>query len=301
VQLSIEFEDGSMHHVVSDDSWRGDFSPIGLNCIYDGEDYDAQLEQPGWDVPGFDDSRWGPVNAVAPPCGKLVALDHPANRVTKRFAPVSLCEPRPGVYVFDMGTVMTGWCRLSIPNGTRGQTVTLRYAELQHDDGTIDPRTAGGARQADRYTMRGDTIEAYEPRFTYHGFRYVEVTGLPDSPDLDTLQACFVHNGVEPAGTFECGHELINRIHQCTLRSQCCNLQMGVPTDDTQRPKSGWVGAAMHGATRTSRSTTWTPRSSGASGLPTSTISRTKSLGWSVTSHPCRALVKTWSGARRSC
>ncbi len=245
VQLEIECEDGSKERVLSDGSWQGDWSPITLSCIYDGEDYDARLEQEGWDMPGFAGGRWKSVNVVSGPGGKLTAVDHQLNKVMRRFAPLSVCEPAPGVFVFDMGTVMTGWCRLTVPKGLAGETVTLRYAELQHQSGMIDPRTAGGARQADVYTMRGAENESYEPRFTYHGFRYVEVTGFPGEPALDSLQACHVYNGVESTGTFECGHALINKIHTCTVQSQKCNMQMGVPTDDTQREERlGWCGDA---------------------------------------------------------
>lgn len=245
VQVELEHADGSSERVVSDASWQGDWSPIGLNCIYDGEDYDARLEQAGWDAPGFDAGAWRPVNRVASPGGRLVAMDHAPNRIMRRFKPAALSEPAPGVFVFDMGTVMTGWAALRIPLGRAGETVTLRYAELLDEKGMLDASTAGGARQAERYIMKGADEERYEPRFTYHGFRYVEVTGFPGRPDLDTLEACFVHSGVEQAGSFECGHELINKIHACTLQSQRCNLQMGVPTDDTQREERlGWCGDA---------------------------------------------------------
>ena len=245
VQLDIEFHDGTTQRLISDETWQGDWSPIELNCIYDGEDYDARLEQNGWDRPGFDDSAWRRVTIVSPPGGTLTPMDHQANKVMRRFKPKAMCEPKPGIFVFDMGTVMTGWATLRIPRGIAGQTVTLRYAELQHEDGMINPMTAGGARQADLYTMKGAANESYEPRFTYHGFRFVEVTGFPGIPDLETLEACFVHQGVEQAGTFECGHDLINKIHACTLQSQRCNMQMGVPTDDTQREERlGWCGDA---------------------------------------------------------
>lgn len=245
VQLALEYDDGTVGHVVSDASWQGAWSPITFNCIYDGEDYDARLEQPGWDAPGGETDAWRPVNVVQVPGGRLVAMDHAPNRVMKRFKPVCVAELEPGVFVFDMGTVMTGWAGLRIPRGRAGGTVTLRYAELQHENGMINPMTAGGARQADLYTMKGETDEHYEPRFTYHGFRYVEVTGFPGTPDLDNLEACFVHSGVEQSGTFECGHDLINKIHRCTVQSQRCNMQMGVPTDDTQREERlGWCGDA---------------------------------------------------------
>ncbi|MFO7821699.1 MAG: family 78 glycoside hydrolase catalytic domain, partial [Lentisphaeria bacterium] len=150
-----------------------------------------------------------------------------------------------GVFVVDTGTVMAGWVRLIIPQGKRGETVTLRYAELLHEDGMVDTSTANRARQQDAYTMKGTADETYEPRFTYHGFRYVEITGFPGQPEVDNFAACLVHNSVRPVGTFECAHELINKIHSCTVQSQRCNFQMGVPTDDTQRPeRQGWGGDA---------------------------------------------------------
>jgi alpha-L-rhamnosidase len=245
LQVELEYADGSAGRVVSDESWQGDWSPIGLNCIYDGEDYDARREQAGWDAPGFEGSHWQRVNVVPAPGGRLVAMAHAPNKVMRRFRPVAVTEPQPGHFVFDMGTVMTGWAALRIPQGKAGETVALRYSEMLFDSGMIRPKMTSGCRQAERYTMKGAGNEVYEPRFTYHGFRYVELTGFPGKPDLDTLEACFVHNGVEQVGTFECGHALLNKIHSCTLQSQRCNLQMGVPTDDTQREERlGWCGDA---------------------------------------------------------
>ncbi len=245
VQIEIEFEDGLIHRVVSDGSWQGDWSPITFNCIYDGEDYDARRVQEGWDSPGFSSHKWNAANLVSSPGGRLVAMDHEANQIVETFKPLSTCEPKPGVLVYDMGTVMTGWARLRIPHGTVDGKVILRYAELQNEDGMVNCDSAGGARQADVYIMRGVANEVYEPRFTYHGFRYVEMTGYPGKPDLDSLEACFVRNAVAQTGAFECGHEQINKIHRCTLQSQRCNLQMGVPTDDTQREERlGWAGDA---------------------------------------------------------
>jgi len=243
VQIEIECEGGVTQRVVTDDIWRGAWSPITFNCIYDGEDYDARAQQPGWDRPGFDASRWRPVNVVPGPGGMLTPATHEAEKVVETFRPVSMSQPEPGVYVYDMGRNMTGWVRLRVAGGVRGQAVTLRYAEKIHDDGRLDPSTAGGARQADVYTMKGADEERYEPRFTYHGFQYVELTGYPAVPDLDTVEACFAHGAVAQTGSFECGHELINRIHHCTVQSQRCNIQMGVVIDDTQRAERlGWCG-----------------------------------------------------------
>lgn len=245
LQLEIEYEDYTTEIITSNETWRGEFSPITLNCIYDGEDYDARLEKTGWDEKGYDDTDWSPVNLVSAPGGKLSSLDHQPNKIMESFKAVSISQPEPGVFVFDMGKVMTGWVSLVIPKGIKGQSVKLRYAELKHQNGMIDCRTAGNARQTDIYTMKGGKDESYEPRFTYHGFRYVELTGFPGKPDLETLKASFVYNGVDQIGSFKCADDLINKIHSCTLQSQRCNLQMGVPTDDTQREERlGWCGDA---------------------------------------------------------
>ncbi len=244
VQIEIEYADGSRQRVCSDAKWRGAGSPITFNCIYDGEDYDARLEQTGWDAPGFDDSAWRAVNIVPGPGGRREMAAHEPGRVVERVRPVAVWESEPGVYIFDLGRNMTGWVRLAIPNGRRGETVRLRYAEAVDSQGRLDPRTNGGARQEDRYTMKGGA-ETYEPRFTYHGFQYVAVSGYPGVPTPDVVAGCFVRTAVAQIGAFECAHPLINKIHRCTLQSQMCNLQMGVPTDDTQRPERlGWAGDA---------------------------------------------------------
>ena len=241
IQLAIEFEDGSLTQVISDDSWRGDWSPITSNCIYDGEKYDSRLEQNDWDSPSFDDSKWSNVNQVPGPGGNLSPISHEQNKVVERSPSVSQQEISPGVYVIDLGRNMTGWLRLKIKEGIRGQEIKMRFAEDIFDDGSINCSTAGEAKQEDRYIMKGASEECFEPRFTYHGFQYVEITGYPGVPTPDNVEACFVHTAVEETGEFESGNELINRIHTCTVQTQLCNLQMGVVTDDTQRAERlGW-------------------------------------------------------------
>lgn len=243
VQIVIEREDGESQCIVSDESWQGDWGPIIFNCLYDGEDYDARAEQDGWDHPGFDASAWRQVSVVPSSGGALTPATHEADKVVETFQPVSMRESDPGVYVYDFGRNMTGWVRLRIVGGISGGTVKLRFAEQIHDDGTLNPATAGGARQADNYIMKGADEEVHEPRFTYHGFQYVELTGYPGTPNLDTVEACFAHADVARTGEFECGHDLINKIHRCTVQSQLCNIQMGVVTDDTQRAERlGWCG-----------------------------------------------------------
>ena len=259
-QLEIEFEDGSRERIVTDDSWRGDWSPITANCIYDGEEYDARLEQPGWDTPGFDASSWRPVNLVKSPGGTLAPATHEPELVVETIRPVSLCEPRPGAYVFDLGKNITGWARLRVAGGERGAEIRLRFAEAIHQDGTINPASQNAARQADSYVVKGPGEEVHEPRFTYHGFRYVEVTGYPGAPGIDAIEGRFARAAVARTGAFECASDAINNIPRCTLQSQLCNIQMGVPTDDTQRPERlGW-GADAWGTAQEALYNLWMPR-----------------------------------------
>ncbi len=260
VQFEIEFEDGSRHQVVSDGSWRGAWSPITFNCLYDGETYDARLEQDGWDRPAFDDSAWQPARLVASPGGVLRPVEHEPGRVLETIRPVAMKEPEPGVYVYDLGRNITGWVRLSVRDGAAGDLVTLRFGEAMHANGALNASSNNAARQTDRYTLRGGAAELYEPRFTYHGFQFVELTGHPGTPDLDTLTGCFVRTAVALTGSFDCAHEGICRIHRCTLQSQLCNVQMGVPTDDTQRPERlGW-GADAWGTAVEALYNLWMPR-----------------------------------------
>lgn len=245
MQLEIEYEDGSKESIVSDDQWKASWSPIIFNCLFDGEHYDARLEQEGWNKPGFDDSSWSPVNIVPSPGGKLRSALHEPGKVTQIIEPVSLNEPRPDTFVFDLGQNIAGWVSLKV-DGPAGTTVKLKFAEQIHPDGMIDPSSSRAALQEDHYILKGEGPEVFEPRFTYHGFQYIQVTGFPGSPVLETLEASFVQNAVEPAGSFTCSNDLINRIHLCTVQSQRSNVQMGVPTDDTQRPeRQGWGADAL--------------------------------------------------------
>ncbi len=243
VQLMVDYTDGTTETVVSDASWKGAWSPITHNCIYDGEIYDARLEQDGWDCVEFDDANWESVRVVPKPGGVLTALRHEPNKVVERFRPVAMCEPSPSVFIYDIGRNITGWVQLRVKGGGRGETITLRYGEAQHADGSLNTKSSNAALQRDQYILRGQGQETYAPRFTYHGFQYVEVRGYPGKPGLDSLEACFVRSAVEETGSFSSGNDLLNKIHACTMQSQKCNIQMGVPTDDTQRPERlGWAG-----------------------------------------------------------
>jgi alpha-L-rhamnosidase len=260
IQIEIEFTDGSHKQIVTDDSWHASWSPITFNCIYDGEDYDARMEQPGWDSPEFDSSTWQMVNLVASPGGSLVPMTHEQEQVVETIKPVSMKEPEPGVFVYDLGKNITGWVRLEVQGGESGDIISMRFGEAQYDNGALNVTSNLDARQQDCYTLNGSGKETYEPRFTFHGFQFVEVKGYPGTPDLNSITGQFVRIAVAMNGSFECGNELINNIHRCTLQSQLCNVQMGVPTDDTQRPERlGW-GADAWATAVESLYNLWMPR-----------------------------------------
>ncbi len=244
LQLHIEYADGSSEVVVSDGSWRTAPGPVLSSCVFDGEVYDATQEQPGWDQPGFDDASWQAANVVEPPGGVLISHLMPPIKVIEHLKPVSVSRAKPGVHVFDLGQNFAGWVRLNA-TGPPGTRITLRYAEDIHPDGMIDAKSNERALATDVYVMKGQGREVYEPRFTFHGFRYVEVTGFPGTPELENLLGCVVHTACESTGEFTCDNELINRIHRATRWSQRSNL-MGYPMDCPQRDERlGWFGDAM--------------------------------------------------------
>jgi alpha-L-rhamnosidase len=244
LQLQVELEGGKQLTIVSDTSWKTAPGPITSDSIYDGETYDARLEIPGWDAPGFNDSTWQAAQAAESPGGVLSAQMMPAIRVVDTLVPIGMTNPRPGVYVYDLGQNFSGWGRLRV-SGPRGTAVTMRYAELVYPDGMINRETIRRAKSRDTYTLRGDGGETYEPRFTYHGFRYIELTGFPGTPSLDTLRGRLVHTAVAPTGSFAAANPVLNGIQKIIRWGQRTNLH-SVPTDCDQRDeRMGWLGDAQ--------------------------------------------------------
>jgi len=232
--LDVTFTDGTHQTVTTDNTWKWSTGPITSNDIYAGESYDARLEQNGWDQTGFNDSAWQPVQAVTAPSGNLEADEMPPLRVTGTLSPVSLTQPQPGVYVYDFGQNIAGWERLRV-QGPAGATVRMRTAEEISSNGMLDTTTNRNAASTDTYTLAGTgSTETYEPRFTYHGFRYVEVTGDPQTPTLTSLDARVVHADVTSIGTFSSSDPLLNRIWQ-NNRWTILNNSMSTPTDNPVR------------------------------------------------------------------
>ncbi|MCL4402938.1 MAG: glycoside hydrolase family 78 protein [Acidobacteria bacterium] len=247
-QIQVRYDNGETETIVTDNTWKYTLDgPIRANNVYWGETYDARREMAGWNRAGFSDAGWKAAVEIAVPTPRLESQLMPPIKRMQFLKPVAITEPKPGVYVFDMGQNFAGWARLkaALPAGTE---IRMRFVELLWPDGMINPTTAGiGAThviQTDRYIARGGGVETWEPRFTYHGFRYVEVTGLPSKPGLDLLEGVVVHTAVERAGSFECSDAMLNRLQQATLWTQRSNMH-SIPTDCPARERCGWTGDAQ--------------------------------------------------------
>jgi len=241
LQLNLEYADGTTARVVSDANWKLTLAgPIRANNEYDGEEYDARMEMPGWCQTKFDDSKWQPAQLVKPASPVLSAQIGEPIRVMDTLPPVAISNPKPGVYVFDLGQNLAGWCRLKV-SGPPGAVVKLRHAESLKPDGMIYTDNLRTAKAEDIYTLKGQGVETYEPRFTYHGFRYVEVTGFPGKPALNAIEGRLVYDAVPRAGQFSCSNPLLNQIYHnifWTLRDNYRSMPTDLPRDERQ----GWMG-----------------------------------------------------------
>ena len=246
LQLHIEFTDGTTEVIASDSSWRRTVGPVLLDSVHNGEVYDARREIPGWDKPGFDDSAWQEPELVAAPNGALKSQMMPAIKVVETITPIEITEPKPGVFIFDMGQNFAGWAKLKVSGGPAGTKITMRYGERLLADGTLDRKGLNdfilqGPFQTSVYIMKGCDTEVWEPRFTYHGFRYIEVTGLPTKPTVENLIGQVAHTSFDKAGSFECSNEMLNKIQHMMLWSYRSNF-FGYQTDCPHREKNGWAG-----------------------------------------------------------
>ncbi|RKY05352.1 rhamnosidase [Candidatus Poribacteria bacterium] len=245
LQMEIEFEDGSKELVITDGSWKAAYGPILEADFYMGEAYDARREMPGWDSPGFDDRDWRPV--VVDENVNLELTAHPGVpvRKTMELPAKSVREVEPGVFVFDMGQNMIGVARLKVKGAEPGRRIALRFAEVLNPDGTIYTTNLRKARNRDLYICKGGEEEVWEPRFTFRGFRYVEVRGYPGKPPLDAVTGVVFHSDVPMAGEFECSSDLVNRLVE-NIRWSLRGNYLEVPTDCPQRDeRQGWTGDAQ--------------------------------------------------------
>jgi alpha-L-rhamnosidase len=249
LQLNVTYVDHSTESVYTagNQGWSVTGSPIVRNSVYDGEAYDARLEKSDWDEaveklsePEARTEQWFEAVPVPAPGGKLLSQRVEPIKIMQTLAPVSISSPKPGIYVFDTGQNLAGWARLRVdsPAGTK---VTLKFAELLNEDGTVDQRNLRTASATDEYITRGAGREEWEPRFTYHGFRYIQVEGLPTQPAKDTIAVRVVRSSLRDAGSFDSSNDAVNRIQRMVWWTEASNLH-GIPTDCPQRnERAGWM------------------------------------------------------------
>ncbi|MCP5532634.1 MAG: family 78 glycoside hydrolase catalytic domain [Akkermansiaceae bacterium] len=248
LQLEIKYDDDSSDTIVSDGAWKAtDRGPIRFSGIYDGETYDARMEMPGWDKPGYDDSGWKSVIATPPAADERVApkRHHPV-RIVKEVTAKSVNEPTPGRFVFDLGQNIVGWPKLRIPV-RKDQTVTVRFAEMLEKDGTLYTANYRRAKSTDHYTAAEDGTVTWHPVFTFHGFRYVELSGLPEGtkPEPGWVTGAVLHSDFGWTGRFTSSHDLLNQLQSNIIWGLRGNF-LDVPTDCPQRDERlGWTGDAQ--------------------------------------------------------
>ena len=261
-ELVINYKDGTRTTIQSDNEWKYDLSPVTFNCIYGGEDYDARREHKGWNQVGFDDSHWRPVVMQEAPKGILRPQMAPPVKIMERYdiqkvtklnteqiTSASKSTKRtvdPSAFVLDMGQNLAGFPEITV-RGKRGQKVTLLVAEALTDEGACNQRQTGRQHYYE-YTLKGEGDETWHPRFSYYGFRYIQVEGAvlkgqknPQKlPVLKNIQSCFVYNSAKKVSTFESSNQIFNAAHRLIEKAVRSNMQ-SVFTDCPHREKLGWL------------------------------------------------------------
>ena len=248
-QLELRHADGTTRTVATDGSWKVAAGPIRENDLIHGETHDARLEMPGWALPRFDDAAWAPAAVFPFPDIEISPRLGPPVRATQELKPVAPPRKLPAwpspVWIYDLGQNLVGRVRLRV-RGAAGQVVRLRFAEVLNPDGTLYTDNLRAARQTDRLILRGDPAgETWEPRFTFHGFRYVELSGPRTDPLPGAVTAIVLHSDTPRTGTFACSDPLVNRLQRNIDWSLRANF-LEVPTDCPQRDeRMGWMGDAQ--------------------------------------------------------
>lgn len=248
LNLDIEYTDGTRELISTDDSWKMTADgPIRTNNEYDGEEYDGTKEMPGWSSAGFEDKNWQKAQFVQEAIGTPVAQMNENMQVMETIKPSSVRLLKPGTYILDMGQNMAGWVRMSV-SGVRGQAVKLRFAETLQASGELFVRNLRDARATDQYTLKGIGKESWEPRFVYHGFRYVEITGYPGKPSVSDFEGRVVYDGMKTSGNFISSNETLNSIYKNAYWGIRSNYK-GMPVDCPQRnERQPWLGDRTTGA-----------------------------------------------------
>jgi alpha-L-rhamnosidase len=248
LQLEIEYADGKKQTVVSDESWKGTADgPIRTNNEYDGEEYDATRELPGWNNVDFNDAKWLKAELVKGPAGRIKAQMNEGMKVMEKIHPVGIKTLKPGVHILDMGQNMVGWLSMKV-KGSKGERVRLRFAEILQPDGELYVANLRDAKVTDVYTLNGNGEETWEPRFVYHGFRYVEISNYPGKPTTNDFEGKVIYDSIRTTGTLETSNDVINKVHRNAWWGINGNYK-GMPIDCPQRnERMPWLGDRATGS-----------------------------------------------------
>ena len=239
MELHIEYSNGSKEIIMTDSSWKTAYGPISANCIFDGEKYDTRNEQQGWNIAGFDDSKWKSAVLMEERNIRLEQQKIAPEQVIETIRPIKSYTTSNGSKVYDMGQNFSGWTKIKV-KGEKGAKVILKHAEDIYADSTINSKSNRQAKNTDEYILNGDGVEEYEPRFTYHGFQYTNVQ-VEGKVEVIEVLGRVVTNNCSQNGVLQTDNELINKIHHCTLWSQRSNMH-GLPLDCPQRDERlGWL------------------------------------------------------------
>jgi len=242
LKLMVAYEDGTEEIYSTDSSWKCSYGAVTFNCFYDGEHYDANLEQKSWNENSFDDRTWDNALEVSAPEGALEKNSFFHIKKNRIIKPVKISEKLLGKYVYDFGENISGWAKITV-KGIKGEKIRIRYAEKLVNN-TLDTYSNGNAENIDYYILNSDEIQEYEPRFTLHGFSAIEITIDGCNAEILDVEAYHVHADIEQSGNFTCDNEDINRLHDVILRTQKSAL-MCYPIDCPQRDERlGWLGDA---------------------------------------------------------
>ena len=254
-KLVVNYLNGKSEEITSDNTWKYNYGPLVKNSVYIGVVYDARKEIAGWDLAGFDDNNWNFAKTGQAPGGKLQKTFFPPVQITKEITPIEIYTPDEGKFIVDMGVNFTGTFKMKL-SGNKGDTVTFRFGERIYEDGNLNPMTAvigqikrkgvGGpgapdiAWQTDSYIL-GDSSAWFNPEFTYHTYRYMEITGLNYKPEISDVKGLFMHSNLKRSGNFSSSEELLNKIQEATERTFLANL-VSVQSDCPAREKFGYGG-----------------------------------------------------------
>ncbi len=231
----------------SDNSWKSSAGPILFDGLRNGETYDAGRELENWLSVEYDDSEWDDAVIISPPGGVMEQQTMPPCKIMETLSYVNCRNTPHGTLLYDFGVNITGWSCITV-RGSAGTEILIKYAEKITEDGCLDQDNIShlildGRIQTDCYILKGSSEEVWGPRFTYHGFRYVELS-ISGEAQVINIEACFVHTSFEQIGRFQCSDDILNKLQECTIRSYKSNFT-GIPTDCPHREKNGWTGDAL--------------------------------------------------------